>query len=289
MSAQARSESQAPSRAIPTERLPHVTAELNYLVPLAEKPRSLAYEPRPGEAQTTAVYEAHTVDIHDVRPIAGDLSLEREGLRLVARPTQLRDFYDEDELRRVYYPETERLVAELTGAARVVIFDHTIRRRIPGVEDRTTGAPRQPVPRVHNDYTLQSGPQRVGDVLADEAEPLLRRRFSIINVWRPIRGPLEDSPLALCDARTVSPADLVATDLVYRDRTGEIYYVTFNPAHRWLYAPRMTRDEAFAFKVYDSALDGRARFAPHSAFADPTAPATPLPRESIELRTLAFY
>ncbi|HKE20696.1 MAG TPA: CmcJ/NvfI family oxidoreductase [Kofleriaceae bacterium] len=262
---------------------------MNYLIPPAEKPRSLAYEPPPGVAPTTAAYEAHTVDIHDVRPIAGELSLDREGLRLETRPTELGDFDDDDELRRVYYPETERLVAELTGAARVVIFDHTIRRRIPGVEDRTTGAPRQPVPRVHNDYTVQSGPQRVHDVLADEAESLLRRRFSIINVWRPIRAPLEDSPLALCDARTISPADLVATDLVYPDRTGEIYYVTYNPAHRWLYAPRMTRDEAFAFKVYDSALDGRARFVPHSAFADPTAPATPLPRESIELRTLAFY
>jgi hypothetical protein len=277
------------AQASPTARLPHVTAVLNYLVPPAEKPRSLAYEPAPGEPQTTASYEAHTVPIHDVRPIAGDLSIEREGLRLVARPTRTRDFYDEDELRRVYYPETERLVAELSGAARVVIFDHTIRRRIPGVEDRTTGAPRQPVPRVHNDYTERSGPQRVRDVLGDEADALLRRRFSIINVWRPIRAPLEDSPLALCDARSIDRADLVATDLVYRDRTGEIYYVTFNPAHRWLYAPRMTADEVFAFKVFDTADNGHARFVPHSAFEDPAAPATPLPRESIELRTLAFY
>lgn len=275
--------------AFPVAHLPHVVGQLNYLVPMAEKPRSLAYEPPPGQAQTNIVYEPHAVAIHDVRPIAGDLSLEREGIRLVDRPSQVRDFGDEEAVRRIYYPETERLVEELAGAARVVIFDHTIRRRIPGVEDRTTGAPRQPVPRVHNDYTLNSGPQRVRDVLGDEAESLLRGRFSMVNVWRPMSGPLEDSPLALCDARTVDFADLAATDLVYRDRTGEIYNVTFNPAHRWYYAPRMTTDEAFAFKVYDSAEDGSPRFVPHSAFADPAAPATPLPRQSIELRTLVFY
>lgn len=273
----------------PTERLPHVTAVLNYMVPMRDKPRSLAYEPGLGQPISNIEYEGHEVAIHDLRPIAGDLSLDREGIRLVARQSGMRDFHDEDELRRVYYGETERLVTELTGASRVVVFDHTIRRRIPGVEDRTTGAPRQPVPRVHNDYTVVSGPQRVRDVLGDEADQLLQRRFSVINVWRPIRAPLEDAPLALCDARSVAFEDLVATDLVYRDRTGEIYYVQWNPAHRWFYAPRMRAEEALVFKVYDSAEDGCARFAPHSAFQDPTAPAAPLPRESIELRTLVFY
>jgi hypothetical protein len=270
-------------------RLPHVSAVLNYLVPMSDKPRSLAYEPPPGVSQTNITYEGHAVAIHDIRPIAADLSLDREGMRLVARPSAVRDFYDDDEVRRIYYPEIERLVAELSGAARIVVFDHTIRRRIPGVEDRATGAPRQPVPRVHNDYTLKSGPQRVRDVMGDDAEELLERRFAIMNVWRPIRGPLEDAPLAICDARSVAAADLVATDLVYRDRTGEIYYLGFNPSHRWLYAPRMRAEEVFVFKVYDSAEDGRARFSPHSAFEDPTAPASPRPRESIELRTLVFY
>ncbi len=270
-------------------RIPHVSAVLNYLVPTPDKPRSLAYEPPPGVPQTNVTYEGHTVAIHDIRPIARDLSLDREGIRFVARPSAVRDFYDDDEVRRVYHPEIERLVAELSGAARIVVFDHTIRRRIPGVEDRTTGAPRQPVPRVHNDYTVKSGPQRVRDIVGDEAEALLARRFAIMNVWRPIRGPLEDAPLAICDARSVARADMVATDLVYRDRTGEIYYVTFNPSHRWLYAPRMREDEVFVFKVYDSAEDGRARFSPHSAFEDPTAPADPLPRESIEIRTLVFF
>jgi hypothetical protein len=145
------------------------------------------------------------------------------------------------------------------------------------------------VPRVHIDYTLKSGPQRVRDLLPDEAETLLRRRFSVVNVWRPIRGPLEDAPLALCDARSVSPWDLVASDLLYKDRIGETYNVRHNPAHRWFYAPRMSRDEVLLFRCYDSARDGRARFVPHAAFQDPSAPANALPRESIELRMLVFY
>jgi hypothetical protein len=169
------------------------------------------------------------------------------------------------------------------------VFDHTIRRRIPGVADRATGIPRQPVPRVHNDYTVKSGPQRVRDLLGDEADALLQKRFSVINVWRPIRGPVQDSPLAVTDARSVAQHDLVATDLVYADRMGEIYYVKFNPEHRWFYAPAMRSDEVMLIKCYDSVADGRARFVPHSAFIDPTTPLGAAPRESIELRTLVFY
>ena len=111
----------------------------------------------------------------------------------------------------------------------------------------------------------------------------------MINLWRPIRGPLRDAPLAVCDARTVAAGDLVASDLVYRDRVGETYGVTYNPEHRWFYVPDMQPDEALLLKCYDSSIDGRARFAPHTAFDDPTAPADMLPRESIELRTLVFH
>jgi hypothetical protein len=271
------------------QRLPHVDAVLNYLTPMGEKPRNYAYEPPPGVPQTTARYEPHKVPIYDIRRVAGDLSLDDVGLRLVDQPSAVKDFYDEDELRRVYYPEAERLVAAATGANRVVVFDHTIRRRLPGVEDRTTGAPRQPVPRVHNDYTETSGPQRVRDLMGAEADALLRHRFAFINVWRPIRGPLQDAPLAVCDAGSVAARDFVATDLVYRDRTGEVYMVTHDPRHRWFYASAMEPREALLLKCYDSARDGRARFAPHTAFEDPTAPADKLPRESIELRTIAFF
>jgi hypothetical protein len=271
------------------EYLPRVEAALRYLEPTAEKPRSLEYEPPPGVPRTTAVYRDHIVEILDVRPVAATLSLEREGFRLVTAATGVRDFGDEHAVRTRYYAETSSLLRKLTGASRVVIFDHTIRRRVVGASDRTTGIPRQPVPRVHNDYTLKSGPQRVRDLLGDEAEALLRHRFAVINVWRPIRGPIQDAPLAVSDAQSVDSDDLVATDLIYPDRTGEIYYVKFNPSHRWFYAPAMREDEVLLIKCFDSANDGRARFVPHSAFVDPGTPPDAPPRESIELRTLVFY
>lgn len=193
-------------------------------------------------------------------------------------------------MRLVYYPEAEQVVAAETGGSRVVVFDHTIRRRTHGVKDRTPHIPRQqPAMRTHGDYTEISGPQRVRDLTGDEAEALLRHRFAIVNLWRPIRGPLRDAPLAVCDARSVAPGDLVPQDRVHRDRTGEIYALTYNPAHRWFYVPAMRADEALLLKCYDSATDGRARFMPHSAFEDPTTPPDAPPRESIELRTLVFF
>jgi hypothetical protein len=269
--------------------LPRVEGVLNYLAPMPEKPRSYTYEPPPGVAQNNAVYEPRRLPIHDLRSVADRLSLDIEGLLLVEQRSDVADFYDETELKRIYYPEIEALVADATGAARVIVFDHTIRRRIPGVADRASGMPRQPVPRVHNDYTVKSGPQRVRDLLGAEAKAVLEHRFAVYNLWRPIRGPLRDAPLAICDASSTEFDDFIAADLIYRDRTGETYAVRHNQSHRWFYAPEMRSDEILLFKCYDSALDGRARFAPHSAFADPHAPADMLPRESIEIRTLAFF
>jgi hypothetical protein len=271
------------------ERLPFVEGVLNYLAPMAEKPMNLAYDPGPGVPRSTGRPEPHAMPIRDARPVADRLSLDLEGLALVEQRSAVKDFYDEEELRRVYYPEAERLVAEATDASRVLVFDHTIRRRIRGGIDRSPGTPRQPVTVVHNDYTVKSGPQRVRDLMRDEADELLRRRFEIINVWRPIRGPLRDAPLAICDATSVAFADFVPSDLVYRDRTGETYRVRYNPAHRWFYVPEMQTDEAVLIKCYDSAEDGRARFTAHTAFEDPTASADVRPRESIELRTLVFH
>jgi hypothetical protein len=271
------------------ETLPRVAARLQYLEPTVEKPRSLEYLAPPGVPQTTAAYREREVEIRDVRPLAETLSLEQEGFQLLTAPTRVTDFDDEDAVRTEYYDEAIELLKSQTGATRVVVFDHTIRRRIPGAVERTKGIPRQPVPRVHNDYTVKSGPQRVRDLLGDEADELLKKRFAVINVWRPIRGPVLDAPLAITDASSIAEGDLVPTDLVYPDRTGEIYYVKFNPDHKWFYAPAMRNDEVLLIKCYDSIDDGRARFVPHSAFVDPTTPAGAPPRESIELRTLVFF
>ena len=272
-----------------SDSLPYVEAELNYLAPTSERPRYYAYEPDSSDRPAVMPIEPHTVQIHDLRPIADDLGLDVQGFALLEQRSAVRDFWDDDEVRRVYYPEAQRFLAEVTGASRVFIFDHLQRRRVPGLTDRSRSGPRQPATRVHVDHTDRSGPQRVRDLMGDEAEELLKGRVQVINMWRPIRGPLRDAPLAVCDSRTVAPDDLVPSDLVYRDRTGETYSVRYNPAHRWFYVPEMRRDEALLLKIADTKTDISARFMPHTAFTDPTTPAGALPRESIELRTLVFH
>ena len=271
------------------ESLPFVTAELNYLVPTPAKPRTYALDPPPGEPQSTALPEPHQVPIFDARLIAETITLDREGFALVRYPTQVKNFHDDGEVKRVYYPAAEAFIRATLKADRVFIFDHTVRKRVEGAADIRGAGPRQPATRVHVDQTAVSGPNRVREHLPDEAEELLKGRVQIINLWRPIRGPLRDTPLAMADGQTVAPDDLVATDLVYPNRRGETYLVKYNPNHRWFYFPEMTADQALLLKCYDSATDGRTRFGPHTAFVDPTTPADASPRESIELRTLVFH
>jgi hypothetical protein len=198
------------------------------------------------------------------------------------------DFYDEEELRSVYYPEIERLVKEVSGASRVMIFDHTVRSGDEATQEAKRV--REPVKVVHNDYTAWSGPQRVRDLLpADEAETLLEHRFAVIQVWRPIGAPVDASPLAICDAGSIAPAELIPAERRHPGRVGEIYHVAYSPNHRWYYFPRMRRNEALVFKCYDSKKDGRARFTAHGSFDDPTSSPDAPPRESIEMRTFAFF
>jgi hypothetical protein len=271
------------------ESLPFVTAELNYLAPTPGKPRTYAFDPPPGEPKSTALPEPHNVPIFDARLIAGNLALDREGFALVNHPTFVKNFYDDKEVRNVYYPAVEAFLKATLKADRVFIFDHTVRKRVDGAADVRGAGPRQPATRVHVDQTDKSGANRVREHLPDEAAELLKGRVQVINVWRPIRGPLRDAPLAMADGRTVEPGDLVASDLIYPNRSGETYSVKYNPNHRWYYIPEMRADEALLLKCYDSATDGRTRFGPHTAFIDPTTPADAAPRESIELRTLVFH
>ena len=271
------------------ESLPFVLGELNYLAPTDGKPRTYAFDPPAGEPKSTALPEPHQVPVFDGRSVSNSFSLDREGFALVRHPTSVRDFYDDKEIRQVYYPAAEAFIRATLRADRVVVFDHTVRRRVEGAADIRGAGPRQPATRVHVDQTDASGANRVREHLPAEADELLKGRVQVINLWRPIRGPLRDTPLALCDAASVAANDLVASDLIYPNRNGETYSVKFNPDHRWFYFPEMTADEALLLKCYNSATDGRARFAPHTAFVDPTTPADVPPRESIELRTLVFH
>jgi hypothetical protein len=277
---------------IATESLPHIRADLNYLAATGEKPVTYAYPPPPGVPWSSAEADEHATIIHNLRPAASELLLDDVGFQLLAHRSAVKNFWDEEEIKRVYYPESIGFLKRVTGAAEVRIFDHTLRRRVPGENDRSTqpGVPRQPANRVHVDQTAASGVSRFRLEYPDEADALLRRRVAIVNLWRPITSPVLDAPLAVCDARSVAPKDLVASELVYRDRRGETYNLTYNPTQRWFYAPEMRADEVLLLKCFDSRDDGAvSRFAPHTAFTDPTAPPDAPPRESIELRTFLIF
>jgi hypothetical protein len=264
-----------------------VQASLNYFAESSAKPVIYTYEPPPGIPRTTGKPEPHSVPIHNAR-LAEQLSLDREGFQLVSHETAVSDFYDRAEVQQVYYPEIERLLMLATGAEKVVIFDHQVRNI--QLYRRGEKQARDYASTVHNDYTAKSGPRRVYDHLpAEEAKERLQHRFAEVNVWRPIRGPVESSPLALCDASSIEARDFVPADLVYRDKVGEVYRFTYNPKHRWFYFPRLERNEAILLKCYDSKEDGRARFSAHTAFDDPSSGPDAAPRESIEVRALIFW
>jgi hypothetical protein len=262
-----------------------IEATLNYLLDTGEAPWTYSGGAGSTEVKSGGAADPHRVAIRNGRLHDG-FTLERNGFRFVRHDTAMQDFLDPDEVKRVYYPEMEALIKAESGAKRVVVFDHTLRTADDA--DREARKIREPVQRVHNDYTEWSGPQRVRDVLPQEAEALLKRRFAIVQTWRPIRHPVETFPLAIADATSLAPADLVISERRYPNRIGQTYAVTYNPGHRWFWFPRQRRNEAIVFKVYDSETDGRARWTAHTAFDDPTAQPGARPRESIEIRTLAF-
>lgn len=264
-----------------------IEAAMTYAIDTGEKHVNETMGPGDMSRKRQGPVESRTVAVRDGRALRGTFDIETHGFVFVDHATAMKDFLDPDELASVYYPEVEALVKKTTGAKRVVVFDHTLRS---GDEsERNARHLREPVTRVHNDYTEWSGPQRVRDILPDEAEELLTRRFAIVQVWRAIRNPIESHPLGICDARSLAGKDLVISERRYPDRVGQTYQIAWNPAHEWYYFPRMARDEALVFKVFDSATDGRARFTAHSAFVDPTSPPDAAPRESIEARTIAFF
>jgi hypothetical protein len=263
-----------------------VPASLNFLKPISEKPHTYNYDPPPGVPRQNFENEAHTVLVEDIRGREAEFSLDQHGFAAIHHISQETAFIDDAQIRALYYPESDALLRHTLGAHRVFIFDHTIRRRDTTAVDRE-GA-RQPVARVHVDQTIQSGRDRVYRHLPDEAEALLQGRVRVINLWRPIRGPVIDHPLAMADGSSLKPGNLVATDLLYRDRAGETYSVTHDPAQRWYYLSQMQPDEVLLLKCYDSDESGVTRFSPHTAFADPRVYVSAPPRQSIELRALVF-
>lgn len=267
--------------------LGEIEAALRYTVRTAEKPVSETYGAGGLLRKVTGTFSDHIVHIRNGRLCHAEFTLDSNGFEFLDHPTEVRDFFDHDALRAVYYPEMERLIAKVSGAVRVHVFDHTLRS---GDEvTREMRQIREPVNLVHNDYTEWSGPQRIRDLLPEKAEVLLEHRFAIIQAWRAINRPINRDPLAIADSPSLDAKDFIAAERRFPDRVGEIYQFAFNPAHRWYWFPNMTRDEALVFKTYDSAKDGRARFGAHTSFDDPYAPEAAEPRESIEIRAFAFF
>jgi hypothetical protein len=264
-----------------------VTVGIPYTVDTGEKLVNETFGPNNIRRRRTGTHELKQTAVQNGRLVADRLSLDQQGFVFVDHKTKVVDFFDPAQLESVYYPEVEQLIKRESGASRVVIFDHTLRS---GDEtEREAKLIREPVLSAHNDYTEWSGPNRVREILPDEAEALLAGRFAIIQVWRAINQPIQANPLAVADAKSVETGDLVVAERRYPHRVGQTYRLKYNPKHRWFYFPEMRRDEALVFKVYDSQKDGRARFTPHTSFQDPTSPPNAPPRQSIEVRALAFF
>ena len=263
---------------------------LQFTIPTGETPVTTVSDTGGGRTDPkTGQYEMKEIVIHDGRPIAGDLDMDVQGFEFLASDTAVTDFTDEAQVRDIYYPELEKLLLERTGASKVVIFDHTI--RIGDPEKRAKLGVRDPVRSAHNDFTERSAPQRVRDLLpADEAEARLKKRFTSVNVWRPLTGPVKTDPIAICPWDSIGPDDMIPAERVYNNRVGGILNLAYNANQRWTYFPDMEREEIILLKCFDSETDGRARWTAHAAFEDPNGPDPSLPaRESIEVRTLIFY
>ncbi|KAH7923037.1 hypothetical protein BV22DRAFT_1130944 [Leucogyrophana mollusca] len=271
-----------------------VSADLLYFVPPADGSRpfnNINADLKTGKRARNWEPAEHTVEIEDIRGKESEYTLDTAGFQYYRSATKHTAFANDDDIKREYYPESIQLLKELTGASKVVLFDHTVRRHRPGDHD-TDETKRQPVSQVHVDQTPASATARVHRHLpADEAKELVKKRFQIINLWRPITHPAIDYPLALCDYRSVDEAkDLVPVALIYPDREGETMGVKFNPNHKWKYQKEMRQDEVVLIKCYDSVHDNNvAVFTPHTGFKDKTAPKDAPLRESIELRALVFY
>ncbi|KAF2473751.1 uncharacterized protein BDR25DRAFT_323474 [Lindgomyces ingoldianus] len=228
----------------------------------------------------------YPVTVHDVTGREKDYTLDGNGFQFHPHVSVEKDFVDDEQIKAQYYPETEELlknvqVAYRTGASRIFIFDHTIRRQAPGDEESRVRQLRGPVQRVHIDQSYSAALSRVPHHLPEEAEKLLKGRVQIINVWRPIK-PVQRDPLAVAQADTVDDKDLVVTELIYPNRRGETYQV------RWFYKNGLTPEEVLLIKCFDSKLDGRARRVPHTAFHVPGTEDRES-RQSIEVRALVFH
>jgi hypothetical protein len=265
-----------------------IRARFNYIVDTGVPPVRYIDWPEMEHKAVPPQYRQHEMAVRNGRPLRETFKLDVHGFVFTDHATRVKDFLDEAERARVYDPEVQALIRKHSGAVEVVVFDHTI--RASDEEMQKSSNIRPTVKSVHNDYTETSAPRRLREIVGDAgAERRFRKRWAIIQVWRPIRGKVLIDPLAICDGRSIPQKGFIRVERRYQYRTGEVYHIAHNPAHEWYYFPHMTRDEALVFKVFDSDAGKPSRFTAHSAFDDPDTPAGAPPRESIETRTFAFF
>ena len=236
--------------------------------------------------------DPHTMTVTSGSHRADSFSVDKEGFSFHEFKSAYDNWEDDEAVKATFYPEVVEFLKKTTGAQRILVFDHTIRSKsneAKKLTDQSKTSQRAPVMLVHCDYTAESGPLRVRQLLPDEAEELLSRRVAFFNVWKPIRHVVEERPLAMCDVTSSSPDDFFKLYLRYQDRTGENYLMSHSTQHKWWYFPAMTPEHVVLLKTYESEIDGRARFVGHTAFEDPTSPANAPFRESVEIRTIAFF
>ena len=261
-----------------------VSADLHFYTPPVDGSEPYNYvEPQPeGTPQRNFTDITHAVPITDLRGSESAFNLQTNAFATFRTgPSAEKSFTSDDSIKTNYYPEVEQsLLKHVPGASRVVIFDHTIRRANPS-------SPRAPVTRTHIDQTPSSAAARVHHHLPDEAEALLKSRVRIINLWRPLNGPVQSFPLAFADSATVPDEAVVPVQHRYPDRTGETAAIRYTGTEqKWYYLSGMEDEERLLLQCYDSRGEG-ARV-PHSAFVDPRTPEGARARESIEVRALVF-
>ena len=263
-----------------------INAKLTFFVDNGEPPINYITEDR--VLERTGEYKEHDLLLRDAREVKDALLLDKQGFQLISHNTKVKSFYNEDEVSNIYNSEVESLIKGITKAKSVVVFDHTVR-----VEDhnlRSEKKVREPVMFVHNDYTQDSGRQRVRDLFPrEEAEDLLTRRFNIINIWRSIEGIVQTTPLAFCDADSINPGQLITAERRTKERVGYTQAMTFNEKNSWYYVSDMKPNEAVLLKTFESDELNFGGPSGHTAFKNSNAPSNADARQSIETRVFAFY
>ena len=264
-----------------------VRAPLRYVVDDGVPPVMYVDWPEEEHKARQPVYEEKIVKINNGRLESTEFKLSIHGFEFLTHTSKVKNFYDSRDVEENCYYEVEQLIKEKIHCEEVLVFDHTIRTSNEAIlsEYRV----REPVKAVHNDYTTKSAPQRLRDLLTEHgAKKALKRRFAIVQLWRPIET-IESEPLAICDGRTIPEEGFITVERRYPYRTAEVFHISYNPKHKWIYFPQMTPNEALIFKVFDTDASAGVKYTAHSAFEDPNTPVKAKARESIEIRALALF